>query len=387
VTTGHSADADAYSAGTQAAAQAVAGRTPALLIVYTSAGYDLERLLDGVRENAAAQTVIVGCTTLGQVTADHPDPAGDGVVVAALGGTGLQVQAAVGREVSSRRREAGAEAAGSMAGLTSPHQVCMILCDGLVGEQHEVVRGAYGVLGAAVPLVGGCAGDDLVYARTNQFIGDRGGVEILTDAAVGVGIGSTEELGIGIAHGWRKVGDPMVVTRSSGGRLFELDGGPALDAYLSRIGADRDLLSDVKTFRSTAFGSPLGMSRRTGEDIRVVHDADLADGSLVCLADVPQGALAWIMEADHDSMIEAGAASCAQAVHNLGGTPPAGLLVFDCGARKVMLGPDGVKQEVVAMAAVAGAAPMAGFYTYGEIARTQGSRGMHHLTVVTLALA
>jgi hypothetical protein len=387
VSTGHSAHADARTAGTEAAAQAVAEGAPALLMVYTSPGYDLERLLDGVRGHAAADTVIVGCTTLGQVTADHPDPAGDGVVVAALGGPDLQVRASVGRDVSARRREAGAEAAGSVAGLTSPHRVCMILCDGLVGEQHEVVRGAYGVLGATVPLVGGCAGDDLVYSRTNQFIGDRDGVAVLTDAVVGVGIGSAQALGIGIAHGWRKVGDPMVVTRSSGGRLFELDGGPALDAYLDRIGADRSLLSDAKTFRSTAFGSPLGMSRRTGEDIRVVHDGDLDDGSLVCLADVPQGALAWIMEADDDSMIDAGAASCAQALENLGGAAPAGLLVFDCGARKVMLGPDGVKQEVLAMAAVAGQAPMAGFYTYGEIARTQGSRGMHHLTVVTLALA
>ncbi|HEU5110435.1 MAG TPA: FIST N-terminal domain-containing protein [Micromonosporaceae bacterium] len=374
-------------AGTQAAAQAVAGRTPALLMVYTSPGYDLVGLLEGVREKAAAETVIVGCTTVGQVTADHPDPAADGVVVAALGGSGLQIRAAVGREVSTRRREAGAEAAGSVLGVTSPHRVCMILCDGLVGDQHEVVRGAYGVLGAAVPLVGGCAGDDLVYARTHQFIGDRNDVEILTDAAVSVGIGSTEKLGIGIAHGWRKVGDPMVVTRSSGGRLFELDGGPALDAYLSRIGADRTLLSDPKAFRSTVFSSPLGMSRRTGEDIRVVHDGDVSEGSLVCLADVPQGALAWIMEADDNSMIDAGAASCAQAVENLGGAAPVGLLIFDCGARKLMLGPDGVRQEVVAMATAAGPAPMAGFYTYGEIARTQGSRGMHHLTVVTLALA
>jgi hypothetical protein len=384
---GHSADADAGTAGTRAAAEAVAGRTPALLIVYTSPGYDLERLLDGVRGQAAAETVIVGCTTLGQVTADHPDPAADGVVVAALGGPDLQVRATVGRDVSARRREAGAEAVECVADLTSPHRVCLLLVDGLVGEQHEVVRGAYGVLGAAVPLVGGCAGDDLVYARTQQFIGDRNGVEILSDAAVGVGIGSPEKLGIGIAHGWRKVGEPMVVTRSSGGRLFELDGGPALDVYLDRIGADRTLLSDIKNFRSTAFGSPLGMSRRTGEDIRVVHDGDLDDGSLVCLADVPQGALAWVMEADHGSMIDAGAASCTQAVENLDGETPVGLLIFDCGARKVMLGPDGVKQEVAAMATVAGGAPMAGFYTYGEVARTQGSRGMHHLTVVTLALA
>jgi small ligand-binding sensory domain FIST len=32
-------------------------------------------------------------------------------------------------------------------------------------------------------------------------------------------------------------------------------------------------------------------------------------------------------------------------------------------------------------------APFAGFYTTGEIARVRGASGMHHLTLVTLALA
>jgi hypothetical protein len=45
-----------------------------------------------------------------------------------------------------------------------------------------------------------------------------------------------------------------------------------------------------------------------------------------------------------------------------------------------------VRREVAAMSEVAGGLPLGGFYTYGEVARTQGSRGMHHLTVVTLAL-
>jgi hypothetical protein len=62
-------------------------------------------------------------------------------------------------------------------------------------------------------------------------------------------------------------------------------------------------------------------------------------------------------------------------------------MVFDCGARKVMLDGPGIRRELDAVAHVAGDVPFGGFYTYGEIARTQGSRGMHHLTVVTLALA
>jgi hypothetical protein len=384
---GHSADADALTAGGHAAQRAVTGRSPALLLVYASMGYDLERLLDGVRAHAAEGTVIAGCTTLGEVVAGRPDPMVSGVVVAALGGPGLQVRAQVGRNVTDGRREAGAQAAGSVAGLDAPNRICLLLCDGLVGEQHEVVRGAYGVLGGAVPLVGGCAGDDLTYTKTHQFLGDRTGVEVLTDAVLGVGLGSEGALGVGIAHGWRKVGEPMVVTSSSGGRLFELDGRPALDVYLEWMGADRSLLGDLKAFRARAFNSPLGMSRRAGEDIRVVHDGDTDDGSLLCLADVPQGALTWLMEPDDDALIDAGAVSFAQAVENLGGSDPVGLLVFDCGARKVMLGEDGVRREIDAIARVDGRVPFGGFYTYGEIARTQGSRGMHHLTVVTLALA
>jgi hypothetical protein len=393
---GHSGDADALAAGRQAASTAVAGRSPALLMVYASTGYDLDRLLDGVRSCAAADTVIAGCTTLGEVAAGRPDPMASGVVVAAAGGPGLHVSARVGRNVSDRRREAGAEAAGSVTGLaesagsaagSAVERICLLLCDGLVGEQHEVVRGAYGVLGAAVPLVGGCSGDDLTYSRTHQFHGDGKGVEILTDSVVGVGLASEGGFGVGIAHGWRKVGEPVVVSSSSGGRLYEFDGRPALDAYLGWIGADRSLLEDPKAFRARAFGSPLGMSRRTGEDIRVVHDGDPADGSLLCLADVPQGALAWLMEPDDEAMVEAGAVSCAQAIGNLGGADPVGLMVFDCGARKVMLDAPGIRRELDAVAGVAGDVPFGGFYTYGEIARTQGSRGMHHLTVVTLALA
>ena len=64
--------------------------------------------------------------------------------------------------------------------------------------------------GAAVPLVGGCAGDHLMYERTYQFHGGRDGVEILSDAVIGVALGSDAPLGVGIAHGWRKNGEAMI---------------------------------------------------------------------------------------------------------------------------------------------------------------------------------
>ena len=82
-----------------------------------------------------------------------------------------------------------------------------------------------------MPLVGGCAGDDLKMTRTFQFYGDR----VLTDSVVAAGIASDAPLGIGVRHGWRRVGEPMVVTGSTGNQVFTLDDQPALDVYLERV--------------------------------------------------------------------------------------------------------------------------------------------------------
>ncbi|MEV0902513.1 FIST N-terminal domain-containing protein [Actinoplanes sp. NPDC049802] len=385
--TGYSQNPDPAAAGSAATAQAIAGRSPALLIVYCAVRYDFERLLDAVRAQADANTVIVGCTTAGHLTPGYGDPAEESVVVAALGGPGLEVRAAVGRNASTGRQEAGASAATGVAALTKSHRAGLLLCDGLLGEENEVVRGAYSVASALAPLVGGCAGDDMRLRLTHQFFGDRNGVEVLTDAVVGVGLGSDAEFGIGIAHGWHKRGEPMIVTRSEKGRLYELDSAPALDVFLTRTGIDRSVLESPEAFQAAAFANPLGLSRRTGEDIRIAHSWDPDDGSLLFLADTPQGALAWVMSAEEDSVVDAGAMSCRQAIDALGGAEPVGVLAFDCGVRKAVLGPDGVEREIAAMGRVASGVPMAGFYSYGEFARTRGARGLHRLTVVTLAMA
>jgi hypothetical protein len=63
------------------------------------------------------------------------------------------------------------------------------------------------------------------------------------------------------------------------------------------------------------------------------------------------------------------------------------MLAFDCIARRGVLGEERVQTEVGRLAALAAGAPVAGFYTYGEIARTRGIRGFHNQTLVVLAIA
>ena len=73
-------------------------------------------------------------------------------------------------------------------------------------------------------------------------------------------------------------------------------------------------------------------------------------------------------------------------MHALGDCAPAGLLLFDCISRRAIFGDQHVQEETDLITRCSGGAPMAGFYTYGEIARTKGSGGFHNQTLVTLAI-
>lgn len=121
--------------------------------------------------------------------------------------------------------------------------------------------------------------------------------------------------------------------------------------------------------------------------MRFITSADFTRRALFSTAQVPQGSLAWLMEADTSAVLAATTTACDAAVAALGGSAPLGMLAFDCVARRGVLGPAGIEKEIQGLADAAGGAPLAGFYSYGEIARTHGMRGLHNYTLVILSVA
>lgn len=369
-------------AGSRAAREAMRGADAKLLVVFCSPSRDLTALLKGVLAEAG-DVPLIGCTTAGEIATSGPSDAS--VVVAALGGPGFAVETAVATPASTDLRAAGSHVARCLPDRADlPHKAMLILSDGLAGDQQELVRGAHGVLGAAVPLVGGCAGDDLRMATTFQLYGDQ----VLTDAVVAAGIASAAPLGIGVRHGWRRVGQPMLVTNSAGNRVYTLDDRPALEVYLERLAADQPDRLDTEALARLALVHPLGLSRPGGEDqVRFIGGGDPKEGSLSCIAEVPQGVLVWIMEGDAQSVLDATDAACGDSLAALDGRPPIGMMAFDCIARRGVLGESGIRAEIDRLATIAPGVPIAGFYTYGEIARTRGVRGFHNQTLVVLSVA
>jgi hypothetical protein len=93
------------------------------------------------------------------------------------------------------------------------------------------------------------------------------------------------------------------------------------------------------------------------------------------------------MEGGAESVLDATDRACGDALARLDGRPPIGVLAFDCIAQRGVLGDDGIVREFDRIGSLVGGAPVAGFCTYGEIARTRGLSGFHNQTLVVLALS
>jgi hypothetical protein len=365
---GQSRVPDSAKAGAEAAAEAIGGRTPKAVFLFCSVAHDLPAMLAAVRAEAGRDAVITGTTTMGEL--GSAGASSGGLAVVAIGGDGFTVRARAAHVDPLDPRAAGVAAAEALHGMHEENQALILLCDGLAPRPYEIVQGASSAVGMTIPLVGGLGADDRQFAKTYQFYGD----EVLTDSVIGFGLGSDGPIGVGVAHGWRRIEPPMTVTKSHGAHIYELDGEPALDVI--RGG-----------FRHQF--PPLGLPRRGGDDIRVIHAGSDEERSVWSTAEVPQGVQVWPMEADRHDLLGGASSSCTEAISQLDGLPPLGAILFDCGGRRAGLTNDGgdLDDEISVIRTALDDAPFAGLYTLGEIARWRGALGMHALTLVTLALA
>jgi hypothetical protein len=379
---GHSRAAESEAAGREAVRAALEGHQPTaedLVILLASAEYDIERLYHAAVAEAAPAGVF-GCTSTGGFT--HSEQVPTGCVAALLradeSSFGVSHVPRSDDDVAGSTRHAVAQAR-ERAGDRHPHSVLLLLTDGMTPDQREVARGAYEVTTALIPFVGGVAADNLTWSRTHTF----GDGRVLTNGILAVWINSATPIGVSVDHGWRPAGKPMLVTRAQGTVVHELDGMPALDAYLAEQGGTLKPTDDE--FFLKVMSSPVGLSNARGRyDVRQLH-AYLPDGGGVNLnIGVSEQSILQVMSTDDEALIEGARRAAREAVGQLSGQARL-VLVFSCGSRVPLLGAR-VRDEVEAISSELDGAPVCGFYTFGEFARTTGSSGVHNSSVAVLAL-
>jgi hypothetical protein len=384
---GSSRHLDAETAADACVREALGGRVadPAdLVLVFPTIEYDPHRFF-AAADRAAGAAQVVGCTSYRGFTSDRSLARGAVAVHVPAAGLTFGVASAddISRDLYTAARTAAA-AARDRSGDDAGHAVLMMLSDGLAGDQRAVVRGSYSVTGATVPLIGGTAGEDVSMVATYQYAEGR----VTRNGLIAVWINSPWPLGIGVAHGWHPIGDPMIVTRAEHNIIHELDGRPAVQVYATQLGAELPFGSladhDGEPLARIALGHPLGLADASGRfDGRHILGRTPA-GGLVMFGHISEHSVMQVMAGNHRDLLAAATRSGEQAAAGLTG-PSRGALVFSCAGRAKPLG-EHVAEEAVAVRAGLGGAPIGGFFTYGEFARVTGSTGFHNATVVTLAL-
>jgi hypothetical protein len=180
--------------------------------------------------------------------------------------------------------------------------------------------------------------------------------------------------------GWKPMGISRTVTKSKGNLVYTIDDQPALEMYLRYLGNDiftteRD---QVLFFNSVGVHYPLQLQRE-GRDPRMctAYAYDSKEKALIFESSVPQGSrFRFSIPPDFDivdSVLEK-ANDLKEKVQR----EAEALLVFSCVGRHAALGPM-AREENEGLAQI-WKAPMAGFYTYGEIGKGEGGRHEFHST-------
>lgn len=253
-----------------------------------------------------------------------------------------------------------------------------VVSDGQHVNGSDLVRGMTSNLPQGVAITGGLAGDGADF-RSTLTVTDGGAGE---GRLVALGLyGKRLRVGYGSLGGWDAFGPQRVITRSQGNVLYELDGQPALQLYKKYLG------EHAAGLPATGLLFPLAVRAPGGSELtRTILAVDEKEQSLTFAGDMPQGAMARLMKANFDRLVD-GAHDAAQGASL---SSPAQLaILISCVGRKLVLR-QRVEEELEAVQDVLGRqATMAGFYSYGEIcpAAPNASCELHNQTMTITTLA
>lgn len=357
--------------------EGLAGARPDAVLLFAPPSYDYPTLVRALGERCAPKTLVGGSAVGGFTAAGYLDERAACAV--ALRSSSLRFSTGIGRNLRRDPRQAAHELVSTWTGLSShalPYRSAIVLVDALVGHADAFLDHLMAATGRTYQLFGGGAADGARMSQSHLLCG----TDVLADCAVGLEILSEEPLGVGLCQGWRPVSAPFRVTEADGARVLSMNGIPAVDVFrehAAHTGQRFDPEAPIPFFLDNI----LGVQSDRAFKYRVPVAA-LPDGSVVCAAEVPNGAIVRIMSTSAALASSGATAAIGRAREQLGRKPPHLALFFDCLASKLRL-ELGFGFDPRTLGASLGTTNYAGFSTCGQVVRADGELdGFQNCTAV-----
>ncbi len=379
----HSSTKTAVLEAVRGATASLGGQQATYGFLFASPDADLGVALATARESSGAE--VIGCTTAGEITEKGLTHGGIALLLVAADTT-VQIKFAEGlkdhpKEVAASILSGLPDTKKKAAARDQRHLTTVLLTDGLAGTGERLVNDLYEErLLSASQIVGGAAGDEGRFSATHV-----GATRARPDAAAAIHVFSASPWGLGVDHGLRPTTKPMRVTRAEGNVVHEIDGEAAFVAYRKHAAA-RGVTLTPENAPAYMIANELGIHFFEKISRARAPLSVSAEGALTCAGDIPRGSMVSILDGEPDQMIAAARSAAQQAKTALNGAKAAGVLLFDCVCRGMIL-KNSFDREVEAVRSVFPGTPIAGFLTYGEVARSSDKLGgWNNTTAVVVAI-
>ncbi|MDR2757526.1 MAG: hypothetical protein LBC20_17690 [Planctomycetaceae bacterium] len=285
--------------------------------------------------------------------------------------------------------EKGLELAKRLQEQVSAINTIYLLCPGIDIDNALVLKAFVEVFGEEVTIFGGTSSDNMRGVRSYQYHNNQ----LSEHDAWAVGFADSTLKNITRAtHGFTAYGEPLVITKAEGNRIYELNGRGAWTEYTNRLSKPFEATcGDTIPIGALAEKLPPNLVKEYGNShiLRVVtkHDGEVMYYPVTC----QEGLELWLTLRDENLIFSEQQRSLEYLRENIGNGKPVAVFQTDCLARGRFLFNRVVKDEIISMMhnalMVDGVVPpWLGNYGFGEYTRLGGKNAYHNYSTALLVL-
>lgn len=365
---GFSCNDDSFLAGQLAIEQAVSVTgEPTLTFLFCTSNYNQEIVYESVRK-AIGNSRLIGGSTFGVITAKGVFEKGVGVCT--IGKGEIEAETMV---INSKSLPECNLLENKLREFNFDTGTLFIFPDCSCDKIPLVLRRMYDIMGPDFTYIGAGTADNLYFTSGHQYT-EKG----VVTQSIAVALLKGLKIKVGIGHGCEPWGEPMMVTKSSGKILYEIDGFPAFDVYSNNLG-----LKSKTDFSFFGMKYPFGMPC-AGTNFLIRGPISVnEDGSIILTSEMPQNNVISLMRGNPKRFITTTEEVIKHATLNK--SKPKAIFLFNCVSRYLLMKNDFEKELNIILNIVGKDTPVIGMLTFGGISAYSSVPLFHNKTILIAA--
>jgi len=360
------------------------GESPDFAILFSTVGYDSEKVLSEVRRLLGDVQVYGGTSCLAVQTNDgfHVGEKGSLALLAmsseniTFGVSGVSID-----DFPSAREAGKAAILATINAAGKEGHPKIVLMTAAPGEEEEILAGIEEVIGSDVPVLGGSSGDNDITGKWKQFANEH----VYSNGISLTAIYTDLTVGWAFEAGYLRTENRGTITKAEGRIIYEIDNRAAAEVYNTWAGG---LVTEELGTGGSVLGKatfyPLAKVIKNAEKEHTItiHPLSInaSDHSLEVFANVAEGDEVMFMHGDWELLLNRALSTPRKALESEDLAEEAvSFAIYDYCAGTMLAIPEEERPKLPILVATAiGDAPFIGTFTFGEQGHIPGVGNYHN---------